>query len=156
MVVVVAGVVAVEAVVVVEVVEDPMFSVRSVRNLVMMRVSVTIATLPLFNHHGRWLRLVLQVGISGSILGTVLNHIHLLIHHQVFSLPLVLFLQELGKPQAYLTGSDAQTSQASQLWYPDSGATHHVTNTNNSENLLDSISLSGSDQVLLGNGQGQF
>ncbi|MCH99975.1 retrovirus-related pol polyprotein from transposon TNT 1-94, partial [Trifolium medium] len=41
---------------------------------------------------------------------------------------------------------------ASQLWYPDSGATHHV--TNNSENLLDSISLSGSDQVLLGNGQG--
>ncbi|MCI47551.1 hypothetical protein A2U01_0068793, partial [Trifolium medium] len=69
-------------VVMVEVVEDPMFSVRSVRNLVMMRVSVTIATPPLFNHRGKWPRLVLQLGISGSILGTVLNHVHLLIHHQ--------------------------------------------------------------------------
>ncbi|PNX62373.1 hypothetical protein L195_g061114, partial [Trifolium pratense] len=56
-----------------------------------------------------------------------------------------------AQPQAYLTGGEGSSTHASQLWYPDSGATHHV--TNNSDNLLDSVSLSGSDQVLLGNGQ---
>lgn len=37
-------------------------------------------------------------------------------------------------------------------WYPDFGATHHVTHS--SDNFLDSISTSGSDQVMLVNGQG--
>lgn len=57
------------------------------------------------------------------------------------------------QPQAYFAGSDSAASHLrDQAWFPDSGATHHV--TNNPSNLLDSISLPGSDQVLLGNGQG--
>lgn len=57
-------------------------------------------------------------------------------------------------PQAFLTGSESSSNQRrnEQIGYPDSGATHHV--TNNPSNLLDSISLSESDIVLLGNGQG--
>lgn len=55
-----------------------------------------------------------------------------------------------SRPQALLTGS--VSSRNDQAWYPDSGATNHV--THNPNNLLDSISLPGTDQVLLGNGQG--
>lgn len=43
-------------------------------------------------------------------------------------------------------------SHNSQLWYPDPGATHRV--TNNAENLLNVMPLSGTDQILLGNDQG--
>lgn len=59
-----------------------------------------------------------------------------------------------SRPQAHFTSSDQSKVQArnDQAWYPDSGATNHV--THNPNNLLDSISLPGSDQVLLGNGQG--
>jgi histone deacetylase 1/2 len=38
--------------------------------------------------------------------------------------------------------------------YPDSGATHHVTPDANATNLMDVASLSGSDQVHIGTGQG--
>ncbi|RDY14837.1 hypothetical protein CR513_00025, partial [Mucuna pruriens] len=44
------------------------------------------------------------------------------------------------------------TNQNNSLWYPNYGVTHHV--TNNLANLMDNISLSSSDQVLLGNDQG--
>jgi len=54
-------------------------------------------------------------------------------------------------PQAFLTGSDPHNS-FNNVWYPDSGATHHV--TPDASNLMDSMSLSGSDQVHIGNGQG--
>ena len=54
-------------------------------------------------------------------------------------------------PQAFLTGSDPHNS-FNNAWYPDSGATHHV--TPDASNLMDSTSLSGSDQVHIGNGQG--
>lgn len=61
-----------------------------------------------------------------------------------------------AQPRAFLTdtGFDHHNSLSlpNQHWYPDSGATHHV--TNNSEFLLDGVNLPGSDQVLLGNGQG--
>jgi len=53
--------------------------------------------------------------------------------------------------QAFLTGSEARNSY-NNVWYPDSGATHHV--TPDAFNLMDFVSLSGSDQVHIGNGQG--
>lgn len=55
---------------------------------------------------------------------------------------------------AYLTGADCSSNQPrnDQIWYPDSGATQHV--TNNPSKLLNNISLPRSDQVLHGNGQG--
>ncbi|KAI5437823.1 hypothetical protein KIW84_023804 [Lathyrus oleraceus] len=57
------------------------------------------------------------------------------------------------QPQAYLAGSDIGTSQAANSqWYVDSGATHHVTNS--AYHFLDNISTSGTDQFMLGNGQG--
>ncbi|KAI5432978.1 hypothetical protein KIW84_020322 [Lathyrus oleraceus] len=40
-----------------------------------------------------------------------------------------------------------------EAWYLDSGATHHV--TLDAYNLMNVVSLPGSDQVHLGNGQGQ-
>jgi hypothetical protein len=60
-------------------------------------------------------------------------------------------------PQALLTGHSAEFVNSNgtgfnPVWYPDSGATHHV--TPNVANLMDVVSLSGSDQVHLGNGQG--
>lgn len=54
------------------------------------------------------------------------------------------------QPQALLTGSDPNFSN--QWWYPDSGASHHV--TPDASNLSDSVSLPGTDQVYMGNGQG--
>ncbi|MCH92348.1 retrovirus-related Pol polyprotein from transposon TNT 1-94, partial [Trifolium medium] len=55
-------------------------------------------------------------------------------------------------PQAFLTGNESTASSSFQNgWYPDSGATHHVTPDAN--NLMDFVSLSGSDQVHIGNGQ---
>ncbi|GAU28846.1 hypothetical protein TSUD_21830 [Trifolium subterraneum] len=53
-------------------------------------------------------------------------------------------------PQAMLTGGDPNFNN--QWWYPDSGASHHV--TPDPSNLSDTTSLPGSDQVLIGNGQG--
>ena len=56
-------------------------------------------------------------------------------------------------PQAYLTGNESINSNSLNTnWYPDSGATHHV--TPDATNLMDAVSLSGSDQVHIGNGQG--
>ena len=56
-------------------------------------------------------------------------------------------------PQAYLTGNESINSNSFNTgWYPDSGATHHV--TPDATNLMDAVSLSGSDQVHIGNGQG--
>lgn len=56
-------------------------------------------------------------------------------------------------PQAYLTGNESINSNSfNNGWYPDSGATHHV--TPDATNLMDAVSLSGSDQVHIGNGQG--
>lgn len=59
-----------------------------------------------------------------------------------------------SKPQAFLTGSNQCRvhRKHDQSWYPDSWATNHV--TYNPNNLLDSISIPRTDQVLLGNGQG--
>ena len=37
-------------------------------------------------------------------------------------------------------------------WYPDSGATHHM--TLDSSHLVDRIEYNGSDHVLIGNGEG--
>ncbi|MCH95629.1 retrovirus-related pol polyprotein from transposon TNT 1-94, partial [Trifolium medium] len=52
------------------------------------------------------------------------------------------------QPQAYLTGADSHfAGPSSSQWYPDSGATHHVTNS--PEHFIDSSSFSGSDQVML-------
>ncbi|MCI86943.1 retrovirus-related pol polyprotein from transposon TNT 1-94, partial [Trifolium medium] len=53
-------------------------------------------------------------------------------------------------PQALLTGGNPTFNN--QWWYPDSGASHHV--TPDASNLSDAASLPGSDQVLMGNGQG--
>jgi histone deacetylase 1/2 len=53
-------------------------------------------------------------------------------------------------PHAMLTGGTSNFNN--QWWYPDSGASHHV--TPDPTNLSDSVSLPGSDQVLMGNGQG--
>ncbi|GAU33749.1 hypothetical protein TSUD_52820 [Trifolium subterraneum] len=56
-------------------------------------------------------------------------------------------------PQAYLTGNESTASSSFQnAWYPDSRATHHVTPDAN--NLMNVVSLSGTDQVHIGNGQG--
>jgi len=56
-------------------------------------------------------------------------------------------------PQAYLTGNESTNSNSfNNGWYPDSGATHHV--TPDASNLMDVSSFSGSDQMYIGNGQG--
>lgn len=53
-------------------------------------------------------------------------------------------------PQVFLTGSDPNFNNL--WWYMDSGASHHV--TPDALNLSDSISLSRSEQVFMGNTQG--
>ncbi|KAK2373624.1 putative mitochondrial protein [Trifolium repens] len=58
--------------------------------------------------------------------------------------------QQQPRPQALLTGSSSAFNN--QWWYPDAGASHHV--TPDATNLSDATSFSGSDQVLMGNGQG--
>lgn len=61
-------------------------------------------------------------------------------------------------PQAYLTGTGPGVDnhslfgQVNQRRFPDSGETHHVTNS--VDYLSESVTLPGTDQVLLGNGQG--
>ncbi|MCI56252.1 hypothetical protein A2U01_0077503, partial [Trifolium medium] len=52
-------------------------------------------------------------------------------------------------PQALLTGGNSSFNN--NWWYPDSGASHHV--TPDASNLSDAASLPGSDHVLMGNGQ---
>ena len=57
------------------------------------------------------------------------------------------------QPQAYLACPTTGTSQhANSQWYVDSGVAHHVTNS--VDHFLNNISTSGTDQVMLGNGQG--
>lgn len=53
-------------------------------------------------------------------------------------------------PQTFYAGTEANFSN--QWWYPDSGASHHV--TPEASNLTDFVSLSGTEQVFMGNGQG--
>lgn len=53
-------------------------------------------------------------------------------------------------PQAFMASSDPTFSN--QWWYPDSGASHHV--TPDSSNVSDAHSVTGSEQVFMGNGQG--
>jgi hypothetical protein len=61
----------------------------------------------------------------------------------------ILGLQHLK----YLTRNESFSSNSFNAgWYPDSGATHHV--TPDAHNLVDVVSLSGSNQVHIGNGQG--
>ena len=59
-------------------------------------------------------------------------------------------------PQALFTSNPTESVSSNggynSIWYPDSGATHHV--TPDAGNLMDAVSLSGSDQVHVGNGQG--
>ena len=40
------------------------------------------------------------------------------------------------------------------MWYPDSGATHHV--TNDSQTLMDPVVYQGTEQLQIGNGSGLF
>uniref|UniRef100_A0A803NGK1 Integrase catalytic domain-containing protein n=1 Tax=Cannabis sativa TaxID=3483 RepID=A0A803NGK1_CANSA len=51
--------------------------------------------------------------------------------------------------QAYFASAE---SVADESWYPDSGATHHL--TPNSSNLDTSTSYSGQEQIMIGNGMG--
>lgn len=46
----------------------------------------------------------------------------------------------------------ASHSSFSNQWYPDSGASHHV--TSDMQNIQNIIPYEGSDQILVGNGQG--
>lgn len=56
--------------------------------------------------------------------------------------------QRLYAPQTQEVAVPAEA----QVWYPDSGATHHV--TSDLHHLAQSTSFSGSDQVHISNGQG--
>lgn len=53
-------------------------------------------------------------------------------------------------PQAFFAGFEANFND--QWWYPNSGASHHV--TLDASNLFDTISLHGSELVFMGNDQG--
>lgn len=63
-------------------------------------------------------------------------------------------------PSAYMATQQAPMTQEkmapnqmdSQMWHPDSGASHHL--TSNHQNLAHSAQYSGSGQVHMGNGQG--
>lgn len=57
-------------------------------------------------------------------------------------------------PAAYMATQEfvAPRSYDTQSWYPDSGASHHM--TNGSQNLSQGATYTGSDHVLMGNGQG--
>ena len=52
-------------------------------------------------------------------------------------------------PQAMVANSD---SNASSSWFPDSGASFHV--TNNSQNIQQTSPFEGADQIFIGNGKG--
>lgn len=54
-----------------------------------------------------------------------------------------------NQPQAMIAGS---TTTPSSSWFPDSGASHHV--TSNVQNIQRCVPFEGSDQVIIGNGQG--
>jgi hypothetical protein len=54
-------------------------------------------------------------------------------------------------PQPYAFMADMEGSSAG-AWYPDSGASHHL--TYNPNNLAYRVPYNGQDQVLMGNGQG--
>jgi histone deacetylase 1/2 len=75
-----------------------------------------------------------------------------------YNLPRPSFPPQYGNPrpqapQAFLTGNESIASSSfNNGWYPDSGATHHV--TPDAANLMDAASASGSDHVQIGNGQG--
>ncbi|MED6181644.1 hypothetical protein PIB30_021066 [Stylosanthes scabra] len=58
-------------------------------------------------------------------------------------------LTNFHQPKAYMTS----TSNASDAWYPDSGATHHVT-AEHSNILQSTDSNNDPEQVYMGNGQG--
>ena len=53
-------------------------------------------------------------------------------------------------PQAFYAGTETNSNNL--WWYPDSGASHHV--TPEASNVSDSASVPGSEQVFIGNGQG--
>ena len=56
-------------------------------------------------------------------------------------------------PQAYVTNlQPVHSSSDHAAWYPDSGATHHV--TNDAQNLVDPALYQGPDQLQVGNGVG--
>jgi histone deacetylase 1/2 len=57
----------------------------------------------------------------------------------------------LALPQYYHSFPDPNTASSSS-WYPDSGASHHL--TYNPNNLAYRIPYQGQDQVMMGNGQG--
>ncbi|PNY18109.1 retrovirus-related Pol polyprotein from transposon TNT 1-94 [Trifolium pratense] len=57
----------------------------------------------------------------------------------------------LAMPHPYAAMSDTASS-SSGAWYPDSGASHHL--TYNPNNLSYQVPYGGHDQVLMGNGQG--
>jgi len=56
-------------------------------------------------------------------------------------------------PQALFTGNPTKSVSSNggynSIWYPDSGPTHHV--TPDAGNMMNAVSLSGSDQVHVGN-----
>ena len=54
------------------------------------------------------------------------------------------------QPQGFLSSSVSQAGSSG--WFPDSGATHHI--TNDSTLFSDHTSVASSDHVLMGNGQG--
>jgi histone deacetylase 1/2 len=55
----------------------------------------------------------------------------------------------VSQPYAFMADMEGSTSGA---WYPDSGASHHL--TYNPNNLAYRVPYNGQDQVLMGNGQG--
>ena len=63
------------------------------------------------------------------------------------------YTTNLQFPQAYTTNlQPVNTLQDHYVWYPDSGATHHV--TNDVHNLIDPAIYQGPDQLHVGNGIG--
>ncbi|XP_057429499.1 pH-response regulator protein palI/prr-5-like [Lotus japonicus] len=60
----------------------------------------------------------------------------------------------LAGPLHHASSSASQRPDKPTLWYPDSGATHHVTNA--AGNFSDTSSFTGTEQILMGNGQGNI
>ena len=61
---------------------------------------------------------------------------------------------QITQPSAMLTNtpSISGSSSASTAWFPDSGASFHV--TGDARNIQDSLSYDGPEQIFIGNGQG--
>jgi len=147
-----AGLEAVVTVLMEILVVDPIFSVKYALRLDMMQVTATFASL--------LLNLIITVqggyGYGGSSSYGAPSNVWMQNMARAqspgqFRPPSQAGSQKGYPAQAFLTGSEAHNS-FSNVWYPDSGATHHV--TPDASNLMDSMSLSGSDQVHIGNGQG--